>query len=113
MECREDVLYQPETYAITLTFMIASMLCWGSWANALKFTPGYRFQLFYWDYGLGLILGGFARGLAAGSLGATGRPFLAYALHTDPVHIGWARVGGVLFNVANLLLVAAIDIAGL
>src|SRR6201996_5985151 len=113
MECREDVLYQPETYAITLTFMIASMLCWGSWANALKFTPGYRFQLFYWDYVLGLILGAFAWGLSLGSLGATGRPFIADVLHTDPVHIGWALVGGVIFNVANLLLVAAIDIAGL
>src|SRR6201996_6866800 len=113
MECREDVLYQPETYAITLTFMVASMLCWGSWANALKFTPGYRFQLFYWDYVLGLILGAFAWGLSLGSLGATGRPFIADVLHTDPVHIGWALVGGVIFNVANLLLVAAIDIAGL
>jgi glucose uptake protein len=106
-------LYQPETYAITLSFMIASMLCWGSWANALKFTPGYRFQLFYWDYIIGLILGAFVWGLSLGRLGATGRPFIADVLHTDPVHIGWALVAGVIFNVANLLLVAAIDIAGL
>ena len=47
-------MYQPQTYTITLSFMIASMLCWGSWANAVKFTPGYRFQLFYWDYVMGL-----------------------------------------------------------
>src|ERR1700756_5963772 len=112
MECREDVLYQPETYAITLTFMIASMLCWGSWANALKFTPGYRLQLFYWDYVLGLILGAFAWGLSLGSLGATGGPFIA-DLHTDPGHIGWALVGGGFFNVAYLLLVAAIAISRL
>ena len=106
-------MYQPETYAITLLFMITSMLCWGSWANAVKFTPGYRFQLFYWDYVIGLILGALAWGLSLGSLGSTGRPFLADVLHTDAAHIGWAVAGGVIFNVANLLLVAAIDIAGL
>jgi len=106
-------LYQPETYAITLVFMIISMLGWGSWANAVKFTPGYRFQLFYWDYVIGLILGACGWGLSLGSLGSTGRPLIADILHTDAVHIGWAVAGGVIFNVANLLLVAAIDIAGL
>ena len=106
-------MYQPETYAITLLFMIISMLCWGSWANAMKFTPGYRFQLFYWDYVIGLILGAFAWGLSLGSVGSTGRPLIADVLHTDAAHIGWAVAGGVIFNVANLLLVVAIDIAGL
>ena len=106
-------MYQPETYAITLVFMIISMLGWGSWANAVKFTPGYRFQLFYWDYVIGLILGACGWGLSLGSLGSTGRPLIADILHTDAVHIGWAVAGGVIFNVANLLLVAAIDIAGL
>jgi glucose uptake protein len=81
-------LYQPETYAITLVFMIISMLGWGSWANAVKFTPGYRFQLFYWDYVIGLILGACGWGLSIGSLGATGRPLIADVLHTDAVHIG-------------------------
>lgn len=106
-------MYQPETYVAALTFMIASMLCWGSWANAVKFTPGYRFQLFYWDYVIGLILGAFGWGLSLGSLGSTGRPFIADVLHTDAAHIVWALAGGAIFNVANLLLVAAIDIAGL
>lgn len=108
-----EVLYQPETYAITLSFMIASMLCWGSWANAVKFTPGYRFQLFYWDYVVGLILAALAWGLSLGSLGVTGRSFLADLSHADATHIDLAIVGGVIFNVANLLLVAAIEIAGL
>jgi glucose uptake protein len=106
-------LYQPETYVITLLFMIISMLCWGSWANAMKFTSGYRFQLFYWDYVIGLIVGAFAWGLSLGSFGSTGRPLTADVLHTDAVHFGWAIAGGAIFNVANLLLVAAIDIAGL
>jgi glucose uptake protein len=106
-------LYQPQTYIIALSFMIISMLCWGSWANTIKLCPQYRFQLFYWDYVLGLILGTLVWGLTLGSLGQTGRPFLADIQASDAHHIGLAVTGGIIFNVANLLLVAAIDIAGL
>ena len=48
-------MYQPEAYGIALLFMIGSMLCWGSWANTMKLTPGWAFQLFYWDYVIGII----------------------------------------------------------
>ena len=106
-------MYQPETYAIALSFMIVSMLCWGSWANTVKLCPGYRFQLFYWDYVIGLILGSVLWGLTLGSSGGTGRAFIADITHSDSHHIWLAVLGGIIFNVANLLLVAAIDIAGL
>ena len=50
-------MYLPQSYGIALLFMIGSMLCWGSWANSMKLCPGYRFQLFYWDYIVGLFFG--------------------------------------------------------
>ena len=106
-------MYQPETYAIALLFMVTSMLCWGSWANTVKLVPGYRFQLFYWDYVIGLVLGAFAWGVSIGSVGQTGRPFFADLMQTGHTQILFALIGGIIFNVANLLLVAAIDIAGL
>lgn len=106
-------MYQPESYAVALAFMIVTMLCWGSWANTLKLTPGYRFQLFYWDYIVGLILGALIFGLTVGSIGHTGLPFLADLHHASSRSITWALIGGIDFNIANLLLVAAIDIAGL
>ena len=106
-------MYQPESYAIALAFMIVTMFCWGSWANTLKLTPGYRFQLFYWDYVLGLIAGTIVFGLTLGSSGSIGLPFLADISHASSQSILWAIVGGIDFNIANLLLVAAIDIAGL
>jgi glucose uptake protein len=106
-------VFQPQTYAIALSFMIISMLCWGSWANTVKLCPGYRFQLFYWDYVAGLFLGALLWGLSLGSFGGSGRPFVADALHADSMHCLLAFTGGVIFNIANLLLVAAIDIAGL
>jgi glucose uptake protein len=106
-------MYQPATYAVTLAFMITSMLCWGSWANTVKLCPGYRFQLFYWDYVIGLVVGVVFWGLTLGSMGQTGQPFLAALSQTSTTSIEYAIIGGVIFNVANLLLVAAIDIAGL
>ncbi|MGA3262665.1 MAG: GRP family sugar transporter [Terracidiphilus sp.] len=93
--------------------MILSMLCWGSWANTLKLCPGYRFQLYYWDYAIGLAAGAILWGLTAGSLGHAGAPFLSAMVHTPLAAILFAICGGVIFNIANLLLVAAIDVAGL
>jgi glucose uptake protein len=106
-------MYQPESYAVALAFMIVTMLCWGSWANTLKLTPGYRFQLFYWDYVIGLFVGAIAWGLTLGSAGSIGLPFLADISHASSHNILLAIIGGIDFNIANLLLVAAIDIAGL
>jgi glucose uptake protein len=106
-------MYQPETYAIALAFMIITMLCWGSWANTLKLTPGYRFQLFYWDYCIGLFAGALFWGLTLGSFGTSGLSFFADLARAGSQNILYALIGGVVFNVANLIIVAAIDIAGL
>jgi len=103
----------PESYQAALLLMILSMLCWGSWANTLKLCPGYRFQLFYWDYALGVAAGAILWGLTAGSLGHAGNPFLIDAIEASPSAVLYAACGGVVFNIANLLLVAAIDVAGL
>lgn len=106
-------MYQPEGYLSALSFMIISMLCWGSWANTVKLCPQYRFQLFYWDYVIGLVLAAVLWGISLGTIGRTGRTFLIDLSAADTHHIGLAILGGVIFNIANLLLVAAIDIAGL
>lgn len=106
-------MYQPEAYGVVLSFMIVSMLCWGSWANTLKLCPGFRFQLFYWDYVIGLIAGALLWGITLGSLGSSGKPFLMDIMEVAPRNAILALVGGAVFNVANLLLVAAIEIAGL
>ncbi|HEX3985278.1 MAG TPA: GRP family sugar transporter [Acidobacteriaceae bacterium] len=106
-------MFQPESYALALSFMVISMLCWGSWANTIKLCPGYRFQLFYWDYVVGVVAGSLVWGLTLGSMGHSGRSFFVDLAHSPASAIALAFAGGVIFNVANLLLVAAIDIAGL
>ena len=106
-------MYQPEAYGIALLFMIISMLCWGSWANTMKLTPGYAFQLFYWDYIIGVLVATLLWGVTLGSYGSSGLSFLADIRHADSGHVLYALAGGAVFNIANLLLVAAIDIAGM
>jgi glucose uptake protein len=106
-------MYLPQSYQVALLFMVASMLCWGSWANTMKLCPGYRFQLFYWDYIIGLFAGTLLLGLTLGSAGAVGPPFLSDIQHASRASIAYAGAGGAVFNVANLLLVAAIEIAGM
>src|SRR5580692_7028001 len=106
-------MFLPETYQAALVLMLLSMLCWGSWANTLKLCPGYRFQLFYWDYAIGVLLGAVLLGLTFGSHGSAGPPFFSDLVETPVSSMKMAALGGVVFNLANLLLVAAIDIAGL
>ncbi len=106
-------MFFPESYAVALALMFLTMLCWGSWANTLKLCPGYRFQLFYWDYAIGLAVGAVFWGFTTGSHGAAGTPFLADIAQAGAGPILFAVLGGVIFNIANLLLVAAIDVAGL
>ena len=106
-------MYQPETYTMALLFMVISMVGWGSWANTMKLCPAYRFQLFYWDYGIGLLAAALLWGLTLGSTGQTGSAFLADVTGARAVSIVYAALAGIIFNIANLLLVAAIEIAGL
>ena len=104
-------MYQPEAYWIALVFTVISMMCWGSWANTTKLTPGWPFPLFYWDYVIGIILGSLFWGITLGMHGQAGISFFSDIAQADSIHIVFAMLGGAVFNIANLLLVAAIDIA--
>jgi len=102
------------SYALAILFCVITMVCWGSWANTLKLaSKKWPFQLYYWDYSMGLVLTSLALGLTFGSIGSNGRGFLSDLVQADPSAIGSAFLGGVVFNLSNLLLVAATDIAGM
>lgn len=103
-----------ESYALAVLLCIVTMLCWGSWANMQKLaSKEWRFQLFYWDYCIGVLLLTLIFAFTLGSMGPAGRGFLADLQQAAPKNLGYALLGGTIFNVANILLVAAIDIAGL
>lgn len=103
-----------ETYPIAVFFCIITMLCWGSWANTQKLAAAnWRFELFYWDYVLGILLLSLLFAFTLGSIGSEGRSFMADVQQADTASIRSAIWGGILFNAANILLGAAIAIAGM
>ncbi len=103
-----------QSYGLAVTMCVITMLCWGSWANTQKLaSKEWRFQLFYWDYAIGVLLLALALAFTMGSTGSGGRPFLANLRQAEGRWLGSAFLGGVIFNLSNILLVAAIDIAGL
>lgn len=103
-----------QSYALAVFMCIITMLCWGSWSNTQKLaSKEWRFQLFYWDYALGVVLLMLLAGLTMGNFGADGRSFLADLGQASGSALLSAFIGGVVFNFANILLVSAIDIAGM
>ncbi|HEX8985017.1 MAG TPA: multidrug DMT transporter permease [Bryobacteraceae bacterium] len=103
----------PETYISALLLAILSMVCWGSWANTQKLTGKWRFELFYWDYALGVLLAVTLAAFTFGSMGSEGFSFLDSFLVAGKKNIAFGLAGGVVFNLANILLVAAIAVAGM
>ena len=104
-----------QTHMMAIMFTFLAMLGWGSWANTTKLVDNKRwpFQLFYWDYSIGLVLFSLALGLTFGSTGNQGQSFFANLSQAETSFILDAFIAGVVFNIGNLLLVAAIDLAGM
>jgi glucose uptake protein len=104
-----------QNYALAVVFCVVTMMCWGSWGNTQKLVSSdkWKYQLFYWDYGLGILLSSLVFAFTLGSFGEGGRGFLADISQAGWQYLGLAFLGGVLFNLSNILLVIAIDIAGL
>src|SRR5437762_13280581 len=106
-------MYTPHSLEIALLMMITSAICWGSWANTYKGVKNYRFELFYWDYAVGIFLISLIFAFTLGSSSNDANSFLNNVHSADTSNIVSVMIGGAIFNLANLLLVAAIDMAGL
>src|SRR6266849_5462472 len=102
----------PATYNSALLLIILSMICWGSWANTFKMAGKWRFELFYYDYALGVLLAAIVAAYTFGSMGEdlTFSDNLIIALRRN---MAYAAAAGIVFNMANMLLVAAISVAGM
>jgi glucose uptake protein len=111
---QERRMFIPQIYPLTLALMILSMICWGSWANAQKATGSWRFELFYWDYVWGIVLLSLIIGLTFGRTDpASPESFFHNLGSAGARNLLLAFAGGAIFNLSNILLVAAIGIAGL
>src|SRR5215467_10536169 len=106
-------MFVPHSLAIALLMMVTSAICWGSWANTYKGVRNYRFELFYWDYAVGIFLISLVLAFTMGSTSNDASSFLNNIHSADRSNFLYTLIGGAVFNLANLLLVAAIDMAGL
>ncbi len=103
-----------DSYLTAVLLCLITMVCWGSWANTMKLTgKSWSFQLYYWDYSLGVLLFALCFALTLGSSGSRGRPFLADLFQADGTNLGYAFLSGAIFNLSNILLVTVIAIAGM
>lgn len=103
-----------QSYPLAVIFCIITMLCWGSWANTQKLAErSWRFELFYWDYVIGILIMSLVFAFTLGSFGDGGRSFTEDLRQADQSSLLSAFIGGIIFNLANILLIAAIAIAGM
>jgi glucose uptake protein len=107
-------LFTPHTYPAALALMILSMLCWGSWANTQKIDRTWRFELFYLDYTLGLLAASLLFALTLGHTDPSSADSFFINFHAASTRsILEAFLGGAIFSIGNILLVAAISVAGM
>ena len=101
------------SYGLAVALCFVTMLCWGSWGNTQKLAAkSWRFELFYWDYVIGMVIFSLFLALTLGSFGEGGRSFGADLAQADWKSIGWILLGSVVFNISNILLSASTSIAG-
>lgn len=107
-------MFIPQSYSLAVILCIVTMLCWGSWGNTQKLAgKSWRFELFYWDYVIGILLFSLLLGFTLGSSGENGRSFIQDIKQAEAGNILNSFLGGVIFNASNILLVAAMAIAGM
>ena len=103
-----------ENYTLAVMLCILAMICWGSWQNTQNLAgKSWRFELYYWDFILGIFLFSLVMAFTFGSMGNSGRSFLQDLQQASWKYVISAAVGGAIWNLGTLLLVAAISIAGM
>ena len=95
-------MFTPHSLGIALLMMITSAICWGSWANTYKGVKNYRFELFYWDYAVGIFLISLIFAFTLGSSTSDANSFLNNVHAADTSNIVSVMIGGAIFNLAKL-----------
>ncbi|MBQ8047823.1 MAG: multidrug DMT transporter permease [Prevotella sp.] len=102
------------SYFLAVVLCVVTMLCWGSWGNTQKLAAkNWRYELFYWDYVIGIVLFSLLMGFTLGSHGSEGRGFVADLQQLAPAAFLSALLGGVIFNASNILLSTSVSLAGM
>jgi len=108
-------MFVVDTLPVAIVFCVLTMLGWGSWANTQKLAgkEKWPFELFYWDYAIGVFLFGLIFAHTLGMTGTAGMSTTENLHATDWVCLLPAFLSGAIFNVSNILLVVGIGSAGM
>lgn len=107
-------MYIVENYQWAVVLCFITMLCWGSWGNTQKLaSKSWRYEYFYWDYVIGIVLCSLLFAFTLGSIGTEGRSFIPDLSQATLSNLGLAFLGGIVFNAANILLSSAIAVCGM
>lgn len=102
------------SYPLAVIFCIITMICWGSWGNSQKLAAKtWRYELFYWDYTIGILIFSVLMAFTLGSFGEGGRGFISDLQQANASALISAVIGGIIFNASNILLSASVSMAGL
>ena len=102
------------SYMLAVVFCFITMMCWGSWGNTQKLAAkSWRYELFYWDYVIGMVIFALLICFTMGSFGTEGRPFVEDIAQVSLRNVGSIILGGIIFNASNILLSASTSIAGM
>ena len=103
-----------QNYTLAVFLCVVAMICWGSWQNTQNLIgKNWRFEHYYWDFSAGILLFALLMAFTFGSVGSEGRSFLPDLNQADPKNLLSAAIGGIIWNMGTLLLVAAISVAGM
>ena len=89
------------------------MLLLGSWPNFLRLAGKWRYELFFWDFSLGILLTALLAAFTLGSLNAKELTYQDNLLIASLHSIGYGLSAGLVVNLANLLLLGALSVAPL
>ena len=103
----------PHTTGSLIFLMVICMLCWGSWPVLYKLARKYRFELFYFDFAVGLGLTAIVCAFTVGSMGYDGFNFTDDMLNARKQAWLFAFLAATIFNFGNMLMMAAISVAGM
>lgn len=107
-------MFEVQNYLLAISLCFLAMICWGSWQNTRNvIDKSWRFELFYWDFSIGIVLFSLIAAFTLGSIDPTNRTFLQDVIQVAPKFVMYAMIGGFIWNLGTLLLTAGIATTGM
>lgn len=103
----------PGSQLYNLILLVFGMLCLGTWAVTFRMTSKWRFELYYFDFALGTVLAALIIGFTFGSMGWDGFALMDDLRIAGKMKEAQAMLGGAIFNLGNMLIMAALSVAGI